>query len=318
MSERAIALPTWLAHTAHRGIECMRNESDAAFFDGLVAEKLGHYVYALFDPETGHPFYVGKGGGKTGRGNRRVFDHFDEARSDSGTEREKIAKIQAIWKASSDVPWKIVRSGLGSEQEALLVESALIDMLREMNIPLTNKQSGHGSAESGMKSRTDLQAWAAPKLDLSSLPVSLMKRPIFVFNIATGVSDPKRRARFPDEGRELYTEATCQFWNVTAKHRALESALAIGCINGITRAAVEIKGWKQDSETRWEIVPHSFAEETGDLDALTFKNVSAIIDHCKGYWQRGNFLIIRLEDNTDISVLRGSRNRTISLPRKAN
>jgi hypothetical protein len=293
----------------------MRNESDAMLFDDLVAKKLGHYVYALFDPETGQPFYVGKGGGRTGHGNRRVFDHFDEARSDSSKERSKIAKIQQIWKTAGDVPWKIVRSGLGSEHEALLVESALIDILREMNVPLTNKQSGHGSAESGMKSRTELRAWCAPKLDLSSLPSSLMKRPIFFFNIANGVSD--RRTEYRDDGPDLYLEATCQFWNVTAKYRALKGALAIGCINGITRTAVEIEGWKQVSETRWEIIPSPSAG-TQDLYPLTFKNVSAIVDHCKGFWQRGNFLVIRIDDDATISVLRGSPNRMISLPANAS
>lgn len=289
----------------------MRNEDDTRLFDDLVAKKLGHYVYALFDPETGQPFYVGKGGGRVGLGNRRIFDHFDEACSGSGKERDKVAKIQEIWKASGDVPWRIIRSGLGSEQEALLVESALIDMLLEMKTPLTNKQSGHGSAESGIKSRTELQAWCAPKLDLSSLPVSLMKRPIFFFNIANGVSE--RRTKYSDDSPKLYTEATCQFWNVTAKYRALENAVGVGCINGITRTAVEIEGWKQVSETRWEIVPRSLAERTQNLNALTFKNVSAIVDHCKGYWQRGNFLVIRIDNNTDVAVLRGSRDRTISL-----
>lgn len=293
----------------------MRNEADTGLFDDLVAKKLGHYVYALFDPETGQPFYVGKGGGRAGLGNRRVFDHFDEARTDSGKERDKIVKIQEIWKSFGDVPWKVVRSGLGSDSEALLVESALIDMLREMNVPLTNKHSGHGSVESGMKSRTELRAWCAPKLDPSSLPASLMKRPIFFFNIANGVSD--RRTKFPDDDPELYIEATCQFWNVSNKYRALEGALAVGCINGITRMVVEIEGWKQVSETRWEIVPHRSAEGRLDLKALTFKNVSAIVDHCKGFWQRGNFLVIRIDDNANIAVLRGSPNRTISLPPNA-
>lgn len=94
--------------------------------------------------------------------------------------------------------------------------------------------------------------------------------------------------------------------------------LAIGCINGITRTAVEIERWKQVSETRWEIVPHSSAEGTPVLNALTFKNVSAIVDHCKGFWQRGNFLVVSIDDNTDITVLRGSPNRTISLPPNAS
>jgi hypothetical protein len=294
----------------------MRNETDAELFDDLVAKELGHYVYALFDPATGQPFYVGKGGGYAGLGNRRIFDHFDEARSEKGKEREKIAKIQQIWEASGDVPWKIVRSRLKNDHEALLVESALIDMLREMSVPLTNKQSGHGSVESGMKSRTELRAWCAPKLDFMGCPSSLMKRPIFLFNIAKGVSD--RRAKYPNDGSDLYREATCQFWNVTGKYRSLEGALAVGCINGITRTAVEIEGWNQVSETRWEIVPHNPAGGAQILDFLTFKNVSAIIDHCKGFWQRGNFLVFRIDGKTNVAVLRGSPNRMISLASSAS
>ena len=292
----------------------MQNATDAELFDDLVAKELGHYVYALFDPTTGHPFYVGKGGGRAGLGNRRIFDHFDEARRNQGKERKKIAKIQQIWETSDDVPWKIVRSGLESDNEALLVEGALIDMLREMRVPLTNKQSGHGSAESGMKLRTELRAWCAPNLDLSSLPSLLMKRPIFVFNINKGVA--ARRQRYPDDGPDLYIEATCQFWNVSAAYRALENAIAIGCINGISRTAVMIDTWNQESETRWEIVPRRSLEGTQDLSALIYKNVSAIVDHCKGFWQRGNFLVIRIDDNANITVLRGSPQRTISLPPK--
>ncbi|WP_156209715.1 GIY-YIG nuclease family protein [Pseudorhodobacter wandonensis] len=294
----------------------MENEIDAELFDDLVAKRLGHYVYALFDPATGQPFYVGKGGGRAGLGNRRIFDHFDEARGNGGKERDKIAKIREIWKTTGDVQWKIVRSGLRNDDEALLIESALIDMLREMKIPLTNKQSGHGSVESGMKSRTELRAWCAPKLDLSSLPPSLMKRPIFIFNIDRGVAD--RRKNYPDDGSDLYKEATCQFWNVSAKYRSLEGAIAIGCINGITRAAVDIEGWKQVSDTRWEIVPHSFANATQHLNNLTYKKVSTIVDHCKGFWQRGNFLVIRIDNNANITVLRGSGNHTISLPPNAS
>ncbi|MCC5988124.1 MAG: GIY-YIG nuclease family protein [Pararhodobacter sp.] len=294
----------------------MENQTDAELFDDLVANKLGHYVYALFDPATGQPFYVGKGGGRVGHGNRRIFDHFEEARGKSGAERKKIAKIREIWKTSSDVKWRIVRSGLKDEQEAFLVESALIDMLREMDIPLTNKKSGSGSAKTGMKSRTELRTWCAPELDISSFPPSLIKRPIFFFNIHNGVAD--RRNNFPDDCPDLYREATCQFWNVAAKFRALDAAIAVGCINGITRVAVEIEGWKQVSDTRWEIVPYRSSDGTQKLNALIYKNVSAIVDHCKGFWQRGNFLVIRVDDDDNITVLRGSRNRTFSLPANAS
>lgn len=141
-------------------------------------------------------------------------------------------------------------------------------------------------------------------------PPSLMKRPIFLFNIAKGVSD--RRTKYPNDCPDLYREATCQFWNVTNKYRALDGALAVGCINGITRTAVEIKGWSQVSETRWEIVPHGPTESAQILNFLTFKNVSTIIDHCKGFWQRGNFLVFRIDEKGNVAVLRGSPNRTIS------
>ncbi|GAA6199604.1 hypothetical protein [Aquicoccus sp. SU-CL01552] len=289
----------------------MKNQEDAQLFDDLVANQLRHYVYALFDPATGQPFYVGKGGGRRGAGNRRIFDHFDEARGDRGTEKEKISKIRDIWKTDGDVPWKIVRSGLSSEEEALVIESALIDMLREMKIPLTNKKSGHGSAESGMKSRAELRAWCAPKLNLSDLPNDVLNRPIFIFNIAKGVAH--RRNKFPDDCPKLYEEATCQYWNVTQHYRSLAGAMAIGCINGITRAAVSIADWKHKSDKRWEIIPNHSTDGKHSRDSLTFKNISAITNQL-GYWQHGGFLVVRIESASLVTVLRGSRHRTIFLP----
>lgn len=288
----------------------MNNEEDAQLFDDLVAAKLGHYVYALFDPDTSQPFYVGKGGGKQGRGNSRIFDHFEEARSALGSVNEKIKKIKNIWNAGYDVPWRIVRSGLKSEAEALLVECALIDVLRESNIQLTNKQSGHGSIESGMKSRADLRAWCAQKLDLSDLPDDVFGRPIFVFNIERGVAE--RRDMFPVESTKLDELATCQYWKTTKKLRTLKDAMAIGFVNGITRVAVDVAGWEKNGD-RWEIIPDHSEDGKERRDALVFKNVSLIINHCLGFWQRGNFLVVRFEKDKRITVCRGSRNREILL-----
>jgi hypothetical protein len=50
-----------------------------------VARKLGYYVYALVDPRTGLPFYVGKGKG------RRILDHFSEV-----AESRKREMIKAL------------------------------------------------------------------------------------------------------------------------------------------------------------------------------------------------------------------------------
>lgn len=293
----------------------MSNSEDEQLFDDLVAAELGHYVYAFIDPATETPFYIGKGGGKSGAGNSRIFDHFKEARGETSTGNERIKKIRSIWETFGDVPWQIVRSGLQSEKEALLVESALIDMLRASNIELTNKQSGHGSAEYGMKSRDDLRAWRAPKLDPLRLPDDVLNRPIFVFNIALGVED--RREKFPVDSAELYEKATCQYWNVPEKRRALKGAMAIGCVNGITRVAVDVDRWEQRGD-RWEIIPDHTEEGKMRREALTLKNVSLIINHCLGFWKRGNFLIVRFDSEKRIKVCRGSTVREIPFPSAAS
>lgn len=54
----------------------VKNQDDYKYFDSLVSEKLGHYVYVLIDPASNQPFYVGKGGGKDGRGNQRLQEPY--------------------------------------------------------------------------------------------------------------------------------------------------------------------------------------------------------------------------------------------------
>lgn len=44
-----------------------------------AAENLGYYVYALVDPKTGVPFYIGKGG-QNARGGSRYRSHLPEQR----------------------------------------------------------------------------------------------------------------------------------------------------------------------------------------------------------------------------------------------
>lgn len=100
-------------------------------FDNNINMKLGYHVYGLFDPETGAIFYIGKAGGKEGRGNARVLSHFSEAkdRINKPNNSPKVDRIHEIWKRGQDVEWKILRSGLTSEDEAFAVEAALIDTL---------------------------------------------------------------------------------------------------------------------------------------------------------------------------------------------
>lgn len=90
-------------------------------FKSSVIEALGYYVYCLVDPRDNRIFYVGKG-----RGNR-VFEHVQEAlRECGGTSKDE--RIRDIERCGLHVRFYIVRHRL-SEEEAYLVESALIDLL---------------------------------------------------------------------------------------------------------------------------------------------------------------------------------------------
>ena len=104
-----------------------------------------YYVYRLVDPSTGHTFYVGKGKGD------RVFQHVKEANklisADENADSLKIQQINQITQIDKKEVIHIIHRWGMSENEALEVESALIDVYPGLS--LTNKQSGYG-ADRGM------------------------------------------------------------------------------------------------------------------------------------------------------------------------
>ncbi|MCT9620959.1 GIY-YIG nuclease family protein [Curtobacterium sp. C2H10] len=95
-----------------------------------VANELGLYVYMLVDPETGVPFYVGKGQSE------RFASHGREALLTASTEApsSKIAMINAIRERGAEPEIWIVRYGMRSEVEYTSVEAACIDLLRSMPV----------------------------------------------------------------------------------------------------------------------------------------------------------------------------------------
>ncbi len=98
-----------------------------------VANELGLYVYMLVDPETGVPFYVGKGQGErfAAHGRSAMLSSDPEDDDDAG---EKVAKIRAIRAAGLEPEIWIVRRGMGSKAEYTSVEAACIDLLRSMPV----------------------------------------------------------------------------------------------------------------------------------------------------------------------------------------
>lgn len=97
-----------------------------------VADELGLYVYMLVDPETGMPFYVGKGRGE------RYAAHGNEAMltadQDAGEATDKVARIRAIRQNGHEPEIWIVRHGMSSRTEYTSVEAACIDLLRSMPV----------------------------------------------------------------------------------------------------------------------------------------------------------------------------------------
>ncbi|MBQ2263452.1 MAG: GIY-YIG nuclease family protein [Loktanella sp.] len=273
-------------------------------FDGNINAMLGYHVYGLFDPETGQFFYVGKAGGREGQGNARVFSHFQEARDriSEPNNSAKVTRIHEIWRRGEDVDWKILRSGLTTEAEAFAVEAALIDTLRLCGHHVLNDQGGHYSNRRGVLGRDNIYAWAAPDVNVEDIPIELCERPVLIFNIQNVVRRMRADGKQPD-----YVAATKRAWIISAKWRSKENAIAIGLVDGVSRAVFAIDGWKPDESLpkRWEMLPRPLPQE---LEAqLKEKNFSALLEPCKGYMQFGGFPILKFSENGREAVfLRGA------------
>ena len=116
-------------------------------FTADVHKQLGHYVYRLIDPRDGSTFYVGRGQGN------RVFSHVRGVlqEGDEKNDGQRLALIRKIRGLGLEPMHVIHRHGM-SEQEARLVEAALIDVFPG----LTNKASGEGSKRYGPATASQL------------------------------------------------------------------------------------------------------------------------------------------------------------------
>lgn len=127
-------------------------------FGSRMIEEVGYYVYALVDPRTSLPFYIGKGKGG------RVFSHEMEAGAESLTS-DKIETIRRIQGEGNEVQKLILRHGL-TEKESLLTESRLIDFLRRFDFKLDNIALGHHTSAFGIMTTDEVRRkYMAPPLE---------------------------------------------------------------------------------------------------------------------------------------------------------
>lgn len=202
-----------------------RHDVVGAFAAG-VAERLGFYVYLLRDPlRANEAFYVGKGQGD------RCFAHecdvADTAHPD-GVESCKRDRIRTILDAGARVEVELLRHGL-KEEEALLLESATIDLLRAT---LVNEASGHHATDFGRCSVADINArYGARPID-PRWPDRLL---LIRLNV------------LPPTEHELY-ERTRKWWRISKRWTDLASSEspthAMAVYRGVGRAVFAIQRWE--------------------------------------------------------------------------
>lgn len=198
-------------------------------FKQSVIEGLKCYVYALVDPRDNHIFYIGKGS------SNRVYQHAQAAIADD-SQNLKLSTIREILSLGMAVRYYIIRHNL-TEDEAYLVESAIIDLLtypafNTENL-LTNIAAGHHQWDEGIKSVEEINALydcakIEPNPDDRLLLVSLNRS--YNQSKASGVY---RRANDYESARK--------YWKLSAK-KVDKIKYILGVYRGIVRIVIEVTG----------------------------------------------------------------------------
>jgi uncharacterized protein len=181
-------------------------------FPPEVTEQLGHYVYIYIDPDTGVPFYVGKGVGN------RAFYHLGDT-----AESEKVARVKALHDQGKVPRIELLRYGL-TEHEAALVEASVIDFMGTDK--LTNKVRGYHSRSYGRISAEEILA------TFTAQPVKIDHRVILI--------TINRLYRSGMNPLELY-EATRGIWKVGRRRARADYAFAV--FRGVVREVYRIDHW---------------------------------------------------------------------------
>jgi hypothetical protein len=263
-------------------------------FDILQKERLGKYVYALRDPRNGNIFYVGQGI------NDRVFEHFNEADNCLNSSipfrqmSSKVIRILDIWNNNEDVEWVILAHNLPTENNnvADLIESAIFDGLSEsQNGETLNEVSPPNSSR---LLPDDLEAMAAEFVN----PATAYSN-VFIFPIQNALT----------RGVNPYN-ATRTTWAVHANYQALNPAYAVGLKNSISKGSFEIGSWTNVVGTTKQEFTSIGHPNPVDFQPLLNKNWNNILAVAKGFWQRGNYLIIEFDGAGKFRIIRGSKDTT--------
>ena len=184
-------------------------------------KKMEHYVYIYVDPRTDKIFYVGKGKG------RRCLSHLS-----NNKDSERTLKIAEIRKAGLEPRIEILAHGFPTEDLALRVETAAIDLLWESK-ELTNAVRGQRSQALGRMRIEQIHAkYAANPVQISE--------PAILFKI-------QRNFRYGMTPAELY-DVTRGIWNLK-EQRCCKAKYAFAIYDNVIQEVYAISEWLRAGET---------------------------------------------------------------------
>jgi uncharacterized protein len=216
-------------------------------FQSHVREKLKYYVYIYRDPRNDEVFYVGKGKGN------RAFIHLRDK-----SERRKAIRIAEIRRTHKEPIVEILTHGLDSEETALKVEAAVIDLLRPD--VLTNEVRGHHSGEFGIMDLDQVRSKYDAKDTTIVDKVCLIRI--------------RQRFRYGMTPQELY-DSTRGIWRINPSRH--DPTFAIPIYDGVVQEVYRIAQWFKAGSTYFSTRPE-MEDRLRGIDAERYEFVGAIAE----------------------------------------
>ncbi len=101
--------------------------------------------------------------------------------------------------------------------------------------------------------------------------------------------------------------ATRSAWNVSGSHLSLKGAYAVGLKNSVSLGSYEIERWVPVANSNRSEFLAPDHPDVSAFQPLLNKNWNNVLAVAKGFWQRGNFLIVEFNGAGEFRIIRGSQ-----------